>query len=123
MADLKITNRTKSPYIIPLVNSVATMTNTMIMPGDWDVIADDVHEALLKGNQAYQAMIEQRLLVVTNTDKAVDVGTLGNVSTPVPPQDMTDELETPSGKPVVVDNQVELVDLEIDAGPTRATRK
>lgn len=122
MADLKITNLTKSPYIIPQVSDKPSMMATMIMPGDNDVINEDVHTALLKGNQAYQSMIEQRLLVVTKNDKDVQ-GVLKDASTPVPPQDLSDELETSSGKPVVVDKTVEVVTVDVDNGPAQVVRK
>jgi hypothetical protein len=116
MATLKIQNRTRNPYIIPAVLNAIVTGGRMIAVGMTGSIDADKHAALMGGNRAYRAMVEQKKLIVSPMKiDEVNAEELENTSDPQKPADLDDVTETTEGKPVEHETKsIQIVEMEVE---------
>ena len=94
MATLKIQNRTRNPYKIPLSMGEVDLASRLIAPGMTGEIEAEKHAKLMKGNRAYVAMLDQRKLIVNYSDvEDVSNEELENTSDPERPADLLEDPE------------------------------
>lgn len=135
MAKLKLQNRTRNPYKVPMFRGEIDRSDRMIPAGMTGEIEAEKHAGLMKSNKAYRAMLETGKL----RSSALDLGEvaaeeLGHTSDPEKPADL---LESPEAKgaegPIeatVKSQGVEVVEAPVEeltpaqkGAATRAARK
>lgn len=65
MAKLNIQNKTRNPFKIPSIVGFIESGLSHVAPGETGVIDAEKHAKLMKGSQAYAALVEQRKLIVS----------------------------------------------------------
>lgn len=112
---MQFVNKTRNPFRAPLAKGEISTLQHTAQPGGKGVISLEAHQAAMKANPAYRALVEQRKLIVDlPNDKEADVHQeeLENTSDPVKPIDL-EEAPAAAGAEGDIDATVESKGVEL----------
>lgn len=130
MDTLKITNKTRNPFTVPLAKGEIKTERHTIQRGGTGVVSIEAHQSAMKYNKAYRALIDQRKLIVTSEyEKQEEFHSeeLETTAAPKKPADL-DESPTVEGaegikEPIVESKSIEFVDAPAPEAPPKKAKK
>ena len=127
---MQFVNKTRNPFKAPLAKGEILTSHHTALPGGKGVISVEAHQAAMKGDKAFRALVEQQKIVVTTiSEKSVDVHSeeLEDATSPEKPEDLK---TAPSAQGAEKDitakvetKSVETVTVPADGAPAKAPKK